>query len=72
MDPATLTWDELGSNLWDSPHWLGGPPATPDAGTDAVLAATNPDTVTVSAAAEALSLTVDGGEVAVTAAGTPA
>jgi hypothetical protein len=65
--PTTLTWNESGDNLWDTPNWLGGPPATPDRTTNVVLADTNTDRVTIGAPAEALSLTLSGGELGIDA-----
>ncbi len=64
---ATLTWNEGGTDFWNSANWDGGPPEMPDAGTHAVLAATNTDTVFVSQlpTSSALTLTADGGEVVV-------
>jgi len=62
FSPATtLTWNESGDNFWDTTNW-NPPGGVPNRTTHAVLAGTNTDTVTVRAAAEALTVTVDGGD----------
>ncbi|NQU24320.1 MAG: hypothetical protein HQ567_23810, partial [Candidatus Nealsonbacteria bacterium] len=58
---STLTWDST-TNNWGSAHWAGGPPSAPDVGTIAIVPG---GAITVAAAAEAYSLDVTGGSVAI-------
>jgi len=64
--PSLLTWGEGGDGFWDvAANW--DPDGTPDRTTHVALEGTNSDRVSIRAPAEALTLTVDGGDLVVQA-----